>query len=801
MINGGWNMLEELNGFLDKKEGLDISESSDPQNQDEEIKSKIATSCNSEVTGVASSQRDMRVCDFFQRVERCGINLNELRDILAYGGTMEIVSGAGSGKTTALVLKIIFDIVSGDATKTVVIPSASGGTAVTVVPNILVTTFLKSGAEELSRSFNSWCVRLRYDIDTSKIKFKTLHAEVYSALQGLGVTMNMATDNTSTYRTIMKNLGIRNSSITSRAITLEEIRDIECIMAYVRNRLDNQKYIHPLMEDYKLTKEIVELFLKMAKAMRRASGTLDFEDMQELLIEGIKSNEAVLKYIQSRYDYIYCDEFQDTSQLQYQLLQYYFSKVKKVVVIGDDDQCIYSWRGSDIKIITEYFKEDYSPKVFNLSTNYRCSANILNAVVPSITQNKYRLEKSLKAYNEGGSLTVKMNYSVLDLISEMKEACKNGSVGVLSRTNNDLLVPALVLELDGGIDFTLSKSVGIHNKLPFTIFGIIKLLTRPYDPTFEEYFNMFVPFYSKRESSVLCEILMVNKEKSIFTIPKEDLEYSVPILWGKFIRPLREWVDSENGEITIDTYLFLLSMFEMHYEGDSVYCRRARELIGFLRDLASKKWNDSLLKLDTFITKTLPERLSSRIATSKSSATVKLTTVHEAKGKEWDTVFIWNDTYGVFPAVTEKRELTKEEFEEERRVHYIAWTRARNSLIVYTSRGRLGFVSECDIPDGCLKVEGLGNKTLVKNSTPSLSETIVQACLNNESEVLDKYSIDSSFKDLVVSLVKEVGYELAVKRIKPLFLDSSDDSTKVDNTKNGRSKDEDFSSIKDETGH
>lgn len=770
-------MLEELNTFLDKKEGLEgLTEGVSNKDVRHSNTAVVRSSDGAEVEGVHDTQRDLRVCDFFKRVEKCGINLEELRDILSYRGTMEIVSGAGSGKTTALVLKIIFDIVSGDAVKTVVIPSANGGTVVSVVPNILVTTFLKSGAEELSRSFNEWCMKLGYTIDTSKIRFKTLHAEVYSALQGLGIEMNMATDNTSIYRTVMKNLGIRNCSSTSRAITLDEIRDIECIMAYVRNRLDDKKYKHPLMEDYRLSKEIVDIFLKQAKVMRRTTSSLDFEDMQELLIEGIKSNNAVLQYIQSRYDYIYCDEFQDTSQLQYQLLQYYFSKVKKVVVIGDDDQCIYSWRGSDIKIITEYFKEDYAPKVFNLSTNYRCRANILNAVVPSIVNNKYRLDKTLRAYNEGGSLLVKTNYSVIDLISEIKKACQSGSVGVLSRTNNDLLVPALVLELDGSIDFTLSKSVGIHNKLPYTIFGIIKLLTRPYDPSFEEYFNMFLPYYARREASVLCEILMVNKDKSIFSIPQEDLEYSVSSLWGSLIKPLRDWVSSENGEISTSTYLYLLTVFDLRYDGDSVYCRRARELIRFLRDFVTEKWEGSLLKLDTFITKTLPERLSNRIATKKSNATIKLTTVHEAKGKEWDTVFIWNDIKGVFPSTSEKRDLTEDEFEEERRVHYIAWTRARNSLVVYTSGSMSGFIAECDIPDDCISRAGLIQKSISTGGKDlSVGESVVQACINHDDKSLKEYSIDSSFEDLVISLVENVGYTLAIKRVEALLIDDSED--------------------------
>lgn len=743
-------MLEDLNNFLDSKE----------------LQTNIGGNTKEDTTNL--SPRDIKVNDFYTRCEKNGINLNDLREILNYQGTMQINSGAGSGKTTALVLKIIFDVVTGDCTKTVVIPSVNGGNTVEITPNILVTTFLKSGAEELKRSFEAWLMKLGYSgVDTSKIVFKTLHAEVYSVLNGLGIDMNIVTDNTATYRSVMKNLRIRNTRSLSKTITIDEVRDIECITSYVRNRLDDKKFVHPLMDEYGLTKELMELFLKQTKVLRRSSGSLDYEDMQELLLDGLKTNKSIANYVQSRYDYIYCDEFQDTSQLQYAILQYYFSSAKKVVVIGDDDQCIYSWRGSDINIITSYFEEDYTPKIFTLAINYRCKKNILNAVVPSIVKNKQRVEKELYAHNDGGSVLIKKNYSVLDLIEEVKKSASDGkTVGILSRTNNDLLIPALVLELDGTVPFSISKSVGVHNKLPRTIFGIIKLLTSNYDERFEEYFSMFLSYYNRGEAEVLCDILSMNKDKSIFTLSAEDLEYSVPDLWNNFLCPVRNLV---KGGMTIKAYTDLLLMFKLAYDNDSTYCRRARDLIQFLIDFCDEYPPnfDDLDKIDVIINKTLPERLSNRIARGKSDVPVKLSTVHEAKGKEWDNVFIWNDTDGVFPVKVNNRSITTEEMEEERRVHYIAWTRAKNRLVVYTFRGMFSpFLKECDV-ENVMDNTGVHKRKLSESSEESITEPeyVVQLCLEKRGNEL---GISEDTQSTIIEMVNTLGLDRAIEHFKEI---------------------------------
>ena len=639
--------------------------------------------------------------EFFDKLKKANINLEELGCILKETDNALIISCAGSGKTTALILKIIYDLYTGLSYKVVEIPSASGVNTVRVPANILVTTFLKSGAEDLKKSFNSWLQKLNITgIDTSKIVFRTMHSEVYQALKSMGVEISIVTDNTKYIRSSMKSFGVRSVMSRSRQITVDEVRDVECILAYARNRLDNKKYSHPLMSDYNMDETVLKYMLSDTKDQRRMEGVMDYEDLQELLLDALKKNPAVQSVIRQRYDFVYCDEFQDTSQLQYALLQYYFDAAKRVICIGDDDQCIYSWRGSDINIINNYFIDDYTPNVYNLSTNYRCKSTVLNAVIPSIIKNENRAKKEIKAAKDGGTLNVLVNHTVTELIRSVQNDVYSGkSVGIISRTNNDLLIPALILELGGGIDYCVSKQLNVRGRLPRFVFGCIELLTKRYSDYFEDYFKQVLSFGNKSEANALCDILKNNQNMSIFNIDSEDLETSVPNLYYGLLEPLRTYRKGADGDRA--AYDVLLFTMRDTFRGTSAYAKKAHDLFDYTIDLIHSELcqNLSLYELDTLFNTTIPSHLDAR--TSRSNAMVKLTTVHEAKGKEWDSVYIWNDNNGVFPAQVGQRELSQDEYEEERRIHYIAWTRAKEKLTVYANQGNMSpFLEECEIePD------------------------------------------------------------------------------------------------------
>lgn len=633
---------------------------------------------------------------FFNKLESLGINLAESKEIIKNQNNLLILSGAGAGKTTSMILKLIYDLSIPSGRKKVKLQTPYGVNEVEVQKSVLVTTFSRTGAEELSVAFKDWVTKLGVNnIDVSKVKFSTIHSEVKSALQDMGIHVNIMEDNLSILDSFVKKYGIYNVKSYSQKMGYQELRDIDTLLSYVRNRLDNKKYSHDLMKDYNLNVLIVQSLLEDMKNYRKNLGKLDFEDMQEMLLEGIRLNPHVEEFISNRYDMIYVDEFQDTSQLQYEILKTYFKK-SKVVVIGDDDQTIYSWRGSDIDIITNRFKEDFNADTLYLTTNYRCKANILNAVVPSISKNTKRHVKDLKSYRDGGVVKVLNNVDINDFIRMVKEDINNGkTVGVLSRVNEDLIMPYLLLELDSDIPFEVTSTLSLNSYLALNVFGLIELFTKRYTPSFETYLRLIFGRKSSYDVKNICNILNVNAEYNLWNIPLEDIGYSAPSMY-RLLSVLREKVVEDKKK----AYLWLLEyMKEQVFSTNSKYAVRGRELTSAVIDIVSfhdKVKGKTLEGVDDLLNNVLPSKLNQRKKYGKG--VLRLTTVHESKGKEWDSVYIWNDVVNIFPYEFSDKLLTDAEFEEERRLHYIAWTRAKEKLVVLTEYGKWGaFLKECDL--------------------------------------------------------------------------------------------------------
>lgn len=643
----------------------------------------------------------------YERIEGIGINMEELKGILDCSDNQLILSGAGSGKTTALILKLIKGLVSGEYMKTVEIRTIDGVKRVQVPKKILVSTFLKTGAEELKASFGKMCKKLGISgLSAEDITFSTLHAEFYAALKEMGVAVDIEPSNQKILKTVLKKYNIKNRMSYSRKLTMDEIKDCECIVAYARNRLDRKRFEHPLMSEYGIDSIMLPVILEDMKNLRRATGKMDFEDLQELLYEYAGKNENISNFLSQRYDIILLDEFQDTAQIQYEVLKHYIKGCETVIAIGDDDQTIYSWRGSDVDIINRRFEEDFKPTVKQLTVNYRCAKNILNPVVKSIEKNKMRHEKELKGYHDGGTVIVDGSKSVDKIIKDIKEDIGKGySVGILSRTNFDLLLPAILLELDGDVDFTMNKSISMNTRVCQQVFGVLDLVTKRYTPEFEEHLALFTSVYTRREAKTLADIIKVNKEYNIFNLPMRDIECSTPNM-ANVIKGLR---DAERRLGKIEAYLYLVKVLKNDvYTGETPYAQKARDLCDFTINLIrnSEMCKDmDIGEISELITIVLPEKLRKR-TNYNSKSSVKITTVHEAKGKEWDSVYIWNDNDGVFPASVGKRDLTAEEFEEERRVHYIAWTRAKKKLTIFTDITTMSpFLAECEVRDNIVMSE------------------------------------------------------------------------------------------------
>lgn len=910
---------------------------------------------------------------FYNKLKNDGFNMDSLIDIMEVKGNQLILSGAGSGKTVSLIFKIQKDIITGEILKLKRLPN---GNSVRVVDNVLVSTFLASGAKELQERMTYWQRKYKYTYTANQLTICTLHAEFKRALQQMGVQVNLisGSENTKILRGVLKDYGITNDG---NPLYNEDIFIIEGILAYYRNRLDEQKYAHPSCGDYGLTPTILTSIARAWKERRASAGYLDFEDLQELLYEALQTNPAVVEFIQNRYNYIYLDEFQDTSQIQYEILKYYFKGCKKVIAIGDDDQCliegtkvrvkdgykniedikvgdyvltgvgntetaykkvteiskipfngevrkittasgksftgtkdhmcftkekivinkvnnlkscdinytmfngsnkvkgvyegslsvstsdktvnivtdkhipnviysadlkkmnntiintiedctkfsintycnrgakltnevynytllgqlkegmtlpivkegkivddkivsienikykgyvydinvedtanftvddivvhncIYSWRGSDVNIITHRFKEDFNPTVSQLSVNYRCPENILKPIVNSIKLNTNRNEKPMISANKGGVLQAYQYNSMVTMFEDLnssiiKDIINGEDCAILCRTNFDGMIPAFVMQMNDMCDFSISSDkMTLNSALPKKILNVTSIFTDIGTTALRQTLELLVPNYSRWKIGNLMSVLKNNKI-SLLSISKRDLAYSCPEI-SDIVGLLQEY-HAENNDLGGLKYLYHY-LSSMVYKSDTAYCNSARAYISTLLFFIDTNNFDSIYDFKSEISD-INDKLLARVG--KTNTKIKIATVHESKGKEWDNVYIWNDSEGVFPS-SKTEENNEVQLEEERRLHYVAWTRARRKLcVLMLSQGQ--FFKETGIkPIRRDKSIGMNisKKTYIDNKTNDIMDKIEGVKKANEN--VDNNSVNTPKENVNIS--------------------------------------------------
>ena len=664
-------------------------------------------------------------------IKSFGFDMTQLGTVLKTKGNQLIVSCAGSGKTTSIIFKIIYDLKSGRST----VLKSINNNSVRVPEKIWVATFLKSGADELKNSYRKWCNKLHCADMSQAIQFSTLHAEFKRVLNMLGLKTDIISEseNKTLLKKVLKVYNIKSSN--GGFIKDEEINSLIGAFTRTRNRLDGDRYIANIYDDLNLVDSVIDCILRDWKNERILINKVDFEDLQELLYDYCynKKDPEIIKFLANRFNYIYIDEFQDTSQLQYAILKVYGCDAKQIVAIGDDDQTIYSWRGSDNSIITNEFMKDFSPVKTDLSVNFRCPSNILNAIKPSIRQNTKRFDKKLKSYNDGGKVRygeyAGYKHMAISLGDLVYNDVKNGlSVAILCRVNSDGLLPALMFDKMGRFSFSVSgANMTLDSYVGRLCFSIIRLMTDKFSADVRRALGYLT--YDSYGVTRLVDVCR-NNNKSIWTIDENDLVYSSPEVADKVI----SWRDFRKVNGDIPTLKLILQDYRYNvFTKDTQFNSVVKSVLISIESLLDyydySSADDFLMELMD-----INERLKAR--EKKFNSQVKIATVHEFKGKEADSVYIWNDSMDVFPFKKSVDDI--DSFEEERRIHYIACTRAKRlSTIMYLKNKKGLFVSEMDLSKA-EKLEGQTSGVFKKELNTSMQEKAntkkVENIINNMSD-------------------------------------------------------------------
>ena len=422
---------------------------------------------------------------------------------------------------------------------------------------------------------------------------------------------------------------------------------------------------------------------------------LDFDDLLLFTNRILKTKSQIKEKWQKKYQFILVDEFQDIDNVQYELISHLTSETSYVYVVGDPDQTIYSWRGANINIILDFDKKFKNAETIILNQNYRSTQNILNGANSLISYNKNRVKKDLISQNSVGDKIIHFSagseesesmYIVDKINSFLAKGNNYQDIAILYRSNY------------------LSRSIEkrlVDYHIPYIIYGGIRFYERKEIKDMLAYLKMLS---IKDDISVKRTINIPKRgigDKSIdalFDYARENnlsLYQAIDTYQGsgeKKMKAYKQLIDelTEQSNDKSLTDLFDMVFQQSGYREmltnskdpeDANRLENIKELMNDIEDFSKSNVDATL---DDYLANVA---LYTDIQNSSDENVVKLMTVHAAKGLEFDIVFVCALSDGIFPSQRSIEESGNKGLEEERRLAYVAFTRARKVLILTDNRG------------------------------------------------------------------------------------------------------------------
>ena len=413
---------------------------------------------------------------------------------------------------------------------------------------------------------------------------------------------------------------------------------------------------------------IMTVFNAYEAALRR-NNAFDFDDLIQKPVQLFKKNPAILKKYQGMFDAVLVDEWQDVSPMQYEFVSLLAGGHRHLSVVGDDEQTIYTWRYADIKTFLNFDKDWKDVTVHFLEENYRSTATIVNAAQAVVQNNRFRTPKKLRTSNpEGDPILLFEAWGendeaawIVKEIAKLQLRDPHGSVGMLYRTNAQ----------SRAIEQAL-----IRENIAYHIFGGLKFYER------REVKDAIAAlrYAANQKDELSRERLEKNFSRKKFT------EFSATIAAATDLAP------AEILNIFLETFGYF-DYLEQNFMNADEREENISELVAFATEF--KTLSDLLEKVSLVQSTDVPSGGTDKTPVERSrkeDLAIHLSTIHLAKGLEFDAVFIAGATEGILPHVRAMD--SDSELEEERRLMYVAMTRARNKLFISFSGMPSRFLGE-----------------------------------------------------------------------------------------------------------
>lgn len=618
--------------------------------------------------------------DFVSLLEQ--LNEQQLEAVKSVHTHIRIVAGAGSGKTRVITTRIAYLI-----------------NECHVYPNqILAITFTNKAAKEMRERVETFLGAI-----SKAVRISTIHAFCVRLL-----------------REDIFVLGY------PRSFTILDSDDQKSILrdAYKQYQIDVKTYSYPSVLSYISYNKTQFIDPKTAKTSAvsnvaeqvkadiyayyerrlKAMYALDFDDLLIYAYRVLEKWEDIREKWQHRFTYLHVDEFQDVDQLQYAIIKFLVKKDSYLCVVGDPDQTIYTWRGARHDIIMNFEKDFPQSKTVILNENYRSTQHILNGANALIKHNTNRIDKDLFT-------RIKRDEKIVHFTSMDDE---NEAVWVASKikvlSHNDVRFQDIaVLYRSNYLSRGLEKAL-LNFQIPYRIYGGIRFYERAEIKDALSYLRLLAPAHED-DAKALCKNLAI---KRIINIPKRGIgtktiekielqgEYENTNMYEVLCKLARG-----NGKVNTNIRSFVKCIEECimlsKYISIDQLLQRVLEKSGYLQYLQEHGELDRLENIEelvqdiaTFVENnpqgTLQDYLQEiSLYTDKEETSskdlVQLMTIHAAKGLEFDTVFVYSLSEGIFPNGRSISSGEPQALEEERRLAYVAFTRAKRQLYISDSNG------------------------------------------------------------------------------------------------------------------
>ena len=614
------------------------------------------------------------------------MNPRQLEAVLHTEGPLLILAGAGSGKTTVLINRIAYIIDQSLAKPWQILAITFTNKAAGELKERLTAMLGDTGGDVWAATFHSTCARiLRRDGD--RIGYSS-HFTVYDT-----------DDSKRLVKDCQKALNIDDKMISHKSI-LSEISHAKDSM------LSPADYQAAAGSDFRLAKigAVYELYQKRL----READAMDFDDLLGNTVELFRQCPDVLEYYQNRFRYIMVDEYQDTNQVQYEFVRLLAGKSKNLCVVGDDDQSIYKFRGATIENIMSFEKSYPNAKVIRLEQNYRSTKNILNAANAVISNNEERKGKTLWTENpEGDKIQIHTSSTEQDeagfvattILEQVAKGRKYSDFAVLYRMNSQSNILEKVF-VKSGIPYRIIGGHRFYERREIRdMIAYLSVINNPSDEIrLRRIVNQPKRSIGDKTIATASEIAGALGESLLEVLGRADEFDSLrraSVKLKAFYDMMQELIDANDDESVSLHELYELILEKTGYiEALRGEKEEAETRIENINELASnllkfQEENGEEATLSAFLEEV---SLMTDIDNYDETAdTVVMMTMHSAKGLEFPVVFLPGFEEGIFPGL--QAIYDPNEIQEERRLCYVAITRAKESLYLLNADSRMLFGS------------------------------------------------------------------------------------------------------------